>query len=62
MRFTYLPPYEDDAARAARERNEKMDANRKARQEKEWRKAHPEIEGQVDFTQTEEAVPFEDRG
>lgn len=32
MRFDYVPPYEDPAVAGARERNEKMDANREARQ------------------------------
>lgn len=59
MRFTYVPPYEDDEAKAARERCEKMDANRAERQAKEWRKNHPEIEGQESFRESEEAVPFE---
>lgn len=47
MRFNYLPAYEDPAIADARERNEKMDRNRQARQEKELRKRG--IEGQATF-------------
>lgn len=47
MRFKYLPAYEDSAITDARERNEKMDRNRAARQEKERRKAG--IDGQATF-------------
>ena len=47
MRFNYLPAYEDAAIADARERNEKMDRNREARQEKERRKRG--IEGQATF-------------
>lgn len=47
MRFAYVPPFEDPDIADARERNEKMDRNRAARQEKERRKAG--IDGQATF-------------
>lgn len=47
MRFRYLPAYEPAEIADARERNEKMDRNREARQEKERRKKG--IEGQASF-------------
>lgn len=47
MRFAYVPPFEDPDIADARERNEKMDRNRAARQEKERRKAG--IGGQATF-------------
>ena len=47
MRFSYLPAYEPAEISEARERNEKMDRNRAARQEKERRKRG--IEGQATF-------------
>ena len=47
MRFSYLPAYEPAEITEARERNEKMDRNRAARQEKERRKAG--IDGQASF-------------
>jgi hypothetical protein len=47
MRFSYIPAFEPSEISEARERNEKMDANRAARQEKERRKRG--IEGQATF-------------
>ena len=47
MRFSYVPPYEDPDISDARERNEKMDRNREAREEKERRRRG--IEGQATF-------------
>ena len=47
MRFSYLPAYEPAEVTEARERNEKMDRNRAARQKKERRKAG--IDGQATF-------------
>lgn len=47
MRFDYVPAFEDPDVAAARERNEKMDRNREARQAKAARAAG--IEGQQTF-------------
>lgn len=47
MRFNYIPAFEPAEVTAARERNQKMDENRAARQQKERRKAG--IEGQASF-------------
>ena len=47
MRFSYIPAFEPPEISEARERNEKMDANRAARQEKDRRKRG--IEGQATF-------------
>lgn len=60
MRFTYQPPFEDDDARSARERNEKMDRNRAERREKEAAKARTSIDGQASVfaPADDEAVPF----
>lgn len=44
MRFSYVPPYEDEDQQKTRERNEKMDRNREARKEKARRKADAEAE------------------
>lgn len=61
MRFTYLPGYEDPNVAAARERNEKMDRNRAARQEKERRREG--IDGQTSFHELEDnaggELPFQ---
>lgn len=55
MRFDYVPPYEDAAVTAARERNEKMDANREARRQKAAARNAPEISGQAHFTELPDA-------
>lgn len=54
MRFDYVPPYEDPDAAAARERNEKMDANREARRAKEAAAKAPAIQGQASFAELPE--------
>jgi len=52
MRFAYVPPFEDPDITDARERNEKMDRNRAARQQKERRKAG--ISGQATFRELDD--------
>lgn len=60
MRFEYVPPFEDPDITDARERNEKMDRNRAARQQKERRKAG--ISGQATFRELDDdeggEIPF----
>ena len=61
MKFTYIPPAEDDASRAARERNEVMDRNRAARAEKAARKQAARDAQESAFRELEggrEGLPF----
>ena len=62
MRFTYQPPFEGDDQRAARERNEKMDANRAEERRKEAAKARTSIDGQgsvfTELPDDGDALPF----
>ena len=61
MRFSFVPPVEDPAAAAARERNEKMDRNREERRRKEAAKEKQTIDGQGSFYEVEdgeEDLPF----
>ena len=62
MRFEYVPPVEGDDERRSRERNEKMDANREARREKErrdaeWRQRQGSMFTEIDDADDEE-LPF----
>lgn len=62
MRFDYVPPYEDDSITAARERNEKMDANRAERQRKAEARRGPAVAGQTSMEELPddgEALPFD---
>lgn len=49
MRFTYQPPFKDDAQQRADELNSKKDANRAARQAKDAAKYAPDIPGRGQF-------------
>lgn len=60
MRFTYVPPLEDQVDEAAKALNEKKDKNRKERQEKEAAKNKQATEGQQGWTElgSTEPLPF----
>ena len=58
MRFSYVPPVEDSDIQNARARNEKMDENRKRRQEKERRKRGVEGQGSFEDVPDDGDLPF----
>lgn len=59
MRFSYLPPFEDEAQAAARERNATMDRNRAERREKDAAKARTQVDGQIfEDLPDDEPLPF----